>query len=321
MAPRANPSLQDQINQLKQRVNQQDTAIDQGRRKNQVEMYLSGFDHRVMARAEKWLMTARNIGSAYARAAKYHRDALANEDKVKALKTQVFYSVLTVLSSGALAWVVQPGAVKKMSELLGPVLKDTLSAGLGEVFSANGPLLDPPDASKDAVSQEPQEFQNELENKVSAFKIKAHGYLAGVYDYLRTAPPETWDSAEVDRMQKMTDDWLQQAEPLGSLALKGGEAKVVGDMAIEIERGFWREWIFGLEHRVQGSALGDSDPTIQSEYDSISSGGSVADRLDFLGILREADVKIKWYHEAIEEDRPLIAWARNKYQPHPFTAE
>jgi hypothetical protein len=320
MAPLAKPSLQEQFNQLKQHVNQQDVIIEQTRK---VEMYLASFDHRVMAKAEKWLMTARNIGSAFTRAVKAHRDALANEDKIKQLRTQAFYSVLTVLSTGALAWVAQPGAVKKISELLGPILKDTLSAGLGEAFSANGPLLDPPEAMRDAVNQEPQEFQNDLENKVSAFKIKAHDYLAKVYDFYRTAPPETWLSAQVDKLQTMTDEWMQKAAPIGNLAitLADQEEKRISDMADEIERGFWREWILKLEHSVQISPFGDPDPIIQTEYDSISSGGPVAARLDYLGILREADVSIKWYHEAIEEDRPLIAWARNKYKPHPFTAE
>jgi hypothetical protein len=46
----------------------------------------------------------------------------------------------------------------------------------------------PPNPARDAVSQEPQEFQNELENRVSTFKIAAHEYLAKGWDFFRTAP-------------------------------------------------------------------------------------------------------------------------------------
>jgi hypothetical protein len=58
-----------------------------------------------------------------------------------------------------------------------------------------------------------------------------------------------------------------------------------------------------------------------NDFEAIHTGGEIAGRLKKLGILREAGVEISTWHEALEEDRPLIAWASNKYKPHPFEAE
>ena len=66
---------------------------------------LGQFQDLVLARAESWRMAALNIGSAYALAAKNHTDAMAKQDKIDALRTQLIFSVLTVASSGTLSWV------------------------------------------------------------------------------------------------------------------------------------------------------------------------------------------------------------------------
>jgi hypothetical protein len=47
---------------------------------------------------------ATRIGKAYSVAAGRHKDALAKQDQVKAMETQLLFSILTVLTSGALSW-------------------------------------------------------------------------------------------------------------------------------------------------------------------------------------------------------------------------
>ena len=47
---------------------------------------------------------ATRIGTAYSVAAGRHKDALAKQDQVKAMETQLLFSILTVLTSGALSW-------------------------------------------------------------------------------------------------------------------------------------------------------------------------------------------------------------------------
>ena len=114
----------------------------------------------------------------------------------------------------------------------------------------------------------------------------------------------------------MTEVWLRDATTVGVLDISAGEDKTIGQMAYEFERGFWQKWIFGLVTGTQ-----DEYGYVSREYESIHTGGPVAKRLQALGILREAGVEIARYHEAVEEDRPLIAWARDKYKPRLFAAE
>ncbi len=47
---------------------------------------------------------ATRIGTAYSVAAGRHKEALAKQDAIKAMETQLMFSILTVLTSGALSW-------------------------------------------------------------------------------------------------------------------------------------------------------------------------------------------------------------------------
>jgi hypothetical protein len=96
------PTLQQQLDQMKSQTTKDREREQKARR---ALTLLLSFQNEVLARAEGWQIAARNIGSAYATAAKRHADALADQDKIDALKTQVLFSVLTVATSGALSWV------------------------------------------------------------------------------------------------------------------------------------------------------------------------------------------------------------------------
>lgn len=61
----------------------------------------------VTSKAQDLRAAAVRIGKAYALAAKRHRDAVAKQNQVKALETQLMFSVLTVLSAGALSWATE----------------------------------------------------------------------------------------------------------------------------------------------------------------------------------------------------------------------
>jgi hypothetical protein len=314
-APKRPTELQ-RLNDLEEKVKQLQLAHDRDWKKNQAENGLHVFEANVLSRAEKWLITAKNIGTAYVRAAKIHRDAVSSDQNHKALESQVLFSTLALLSQNPFAWVIEIKALNRLGENLSVNLKETIANVMWEGLSTFGPSVMPPSAARDAVSQEPQEFQNELETRVSVFKITAHDYFAKVWDYFRTAPEESWDKVQVERLQKMTDDWLRQASEHGILAVSAGEDRAIDDMAGEIERGFWQQWIFGLNSPwMDRAGIGHND------YEAIHTGGEIDKRLKKLGILREAGVEISTWHEAVEEDRPLMAWARDKYKPHPFKAE
>jgi hypothetical protein len=329
MAPTAK-QLQEQIDKLKQDLQDKDARDHKSK---QAVLLLDALNHRTMARIELLLMTARNIGTAYLRAAKRHRDALAAVDKIKALEKQIFYSVLTVLSSGALSWVWEAQNLAKMGKLLGPTLKDTLSAGAGEVFSANGPLYDPPDPSADAVNQEPQDFQNSLENRVSGFKITALEGLAKLADRFRSFEDSDWDSWDLDAQKKAFKEWQDQLFIFGvrTPITDGGRAipesdsvappdadkseKMITDMAWELERGFWAKW-FPRLHSTH-MAYSKAGARLVDDWES-ANYKPLEDRFTDLHILQEAGTELHWYQFAETEDRKLIDWAKNIYKPQPF---
>src|SRR4051812_42385272 len=122
----------------------QDQYLLRLRNLSRATLLLGKFQDQVMARAESWQIAARNIGSAYATAAKRHTDALAKQDKIDALKIQFMFSVLTVASAGGLSWISSGLALgQKFPERVKLIeaLEDAAQAGTGEVFSAMGPLI------------------------------------------------------------------------------------------------------------------------------------------------------------------------------------
>ena len=155
---------------------------------------LGQFQDQVMARAESWQIAARNIGSAYATAAR-HTDALAKQDKIEALKTQLLFSVLTVATSGTLSWVSSglPLGEKYPERLkLIEAVEDAAQASAGEVFSAMGPLIKT--SQGESVSIDPLMFQNERENAVSEAKIKVLQLQPDQALGWAASPLENWDN-------------------------------------------------------------------------------------------------------------------------------
>ena len=58
----------------------------------------------VEQKATSLRLAATRIGTAYSVAAGRHKEALAKMEQIKAMETQLMFSVLTVLTSGALSW-------------------------------------------------------------------------------------------------------------------------------------------------------------------------------------------------------------------------
>jgi hypothetical protein len=87
-------------------------------------------------------------------------------------------------------------------ELFTSVTKDTLSAGLGEVFSAMGPLYHPPSPEQPA-SQEPLEFQDNLVAQIDNVEGPALGFLKKMADKLKTMPDDAWDNYDDSEFQSL----------------------------------------------------------------------------------------------------------------------
>jgi hypothetical protein len=293
------------------RDQQQDQAIarlakDKARLTNlaRATLRLGQFQDEVQARAEGWQMAARDIGSAYATAAKRHTDALAKQDKIEALKIQLMFSVLTVATVGSLSWVSSGlGLGDKYPERrkLIEAVEDAAQAGVDKTYGAMGPLIQ--SSQGQSVSIDPLVFQNERENAVSEAKIKVLEHFGRIKREWAAAPLEKWDGYTEARQVAEHGAWLRRAATLaGKDSLPS-----IGTMADELERGIWAAWLPGLKST--RSVAGHSGYSGKVDlYASV--GGEIEDRLEELGILKAAGVEIHWYQRAETEGKGLIAWAQ-----------
>jgi hypothetical protein len=264
---------------------------------------LSAWEHQLRATCESWQVAARQIGSAYATAAKNHNDALAKQAQIDALETQAIFSVLTIATSGAFSWASSGLALAEQfpeRKLLVEAVQGAAEAGIGEGFSALGPMVF--SQTNSSVSIDPLQFQNDRENAVSEAKKKVDERFAKIDLEWASADLNEWDGYDEKKQRAELDDLLRQA---GTLA---GEEDLPSpdDMAEELERGIWAQWMPQLKRVKYYASKAGGGP--KDDYASV--GSAIEKRLDKLGILDMADVTIHWYHSAEPEDRKLIAWAQ-----------
>jgi hypothetical protein len=170
MAPRPSPRPAPDPTPLQQlALNQTNLALNQLRmdRRDRARMKLDIFQGEVTRRALSWSIAARKVGEAYKIADNMYKQTLQKQAAADALNIQIFFSILTVATSGALGWMSYAAAKSTggVESALRDSVENSLQATAGEVFSANGPLLFPPHGD-DTVSEDPQVFQDELQNKV-----------------------------------------------------------------------------------------------------------------------------------------------------------
>jgi len=232
-------------------------------------------------------LAATRIGKAYSVAAGRHRDALAKQDQYKAMETQLMFSVLTVLSSGALSWMTEMVRLQGVAqaagrmegivaiealraqvpreyqsamvaftqrmkdqlsrqvsvrELFSTVLKDTVAAGVGEVFSAMGPAISPiygAPAPRVPASQEPLEFQDDLETQIDKIKGKALVFLHNMITKIKDLPDAAWDKYDDREFQTAYQDWQKEVNRLAD----DDDLPDDKTMANDLERLIWALWV------------------------------------------------------------------------------
>jgi hypothetical protein len=183
----------------------------------------------------------------------------------------------------------------------------------GEVFSANGPLLFPPSADS-TVSQDPQVFQDELENKVDSLVQEALQAFIKIRKTYLDAPIEAWDAYDTRTEEAVHREWLKKADELAGK----DDLPKVDWMARELERGRWAKYVLD-NHSYRDFGIFQTADT----PDEV--GNAVRDRLKALGI---ADAE--WLKpppgrggdpETIRKSiKRLWNWA-TKYQPRSFIEE
>ena len=281
--------------------------------------HLDAFRDAVLARAEGWENAVIDLGSAYSKAARKHIGAVEEKKKVDAIESQVMFSVLTIVTAGALAWVssaVQAGKIisKEMLDehkMLFDVLKDTVGAAGGEVFSANGPGVAQrvPTPAQVAVSEDPFEFQNQRLARVKANTKTAYLYFEAWDDALLVFSDEWWDKYDEKQQINAYADWRKMAGLLATDA----NLQPVEYMAAEIERGFWKMWIPSL--RQKQVTYGSKVPYTHLVY--TSPGSAIEKRWDELGITTVSGVgDFGWWTSHAELDK-VVEWA-NSYRVKAF---
>ena len=289
------PPLEKRVGQVEKQQNRQGNMIES-------MLQFLWFTNTVLKTAWGWHLAAENLGAAYALAASRHNAAIEAREKAEALKTQLLFSVLTVASSGTLSWLSELATAKEVM-LLSQTLEDTVQAGLGEAFSAVGPMLKK--TGLGSVSQDPLQYRAKLVGRVEAAIVAAQGYFADVSLGLRTSPPEFWDTYDGKAQMQKYNGWLKQADLLGS----GANLPALEIMADELERGFWHLWLPGLAT----TKVRMREPyEMYTAYES--PGSAVEDRLSALGVFKKGYFGIWTFDIEVQE---MIDWAKG-YQVKRF---
>jgi hypothetical protein len=213
----------------------------------------------VINKADGWETCARNFGTAYTRAAKNHKDALADAAKYHALDAQGMFSALTLLMTGALSAIWNSDTIQQASDLIKNTLKDVLLTGFGEAFSAMGPgaVALPPDKGKtidddalDDLYKEPLECQNKLQNQVRGWKHCAMNLIAAQLSDLQQNmfDDRFWDEWSPRDALKEINSWMHgDGRSPGSAAIWGMDPdkseQNVTAMAFDLERAMWAKWM------------------------------------------------------------------------------
>ncbi len=220
----------------------QELALNQTRmdKRDRARLKLDIFQGEVTRRALSWKIAARRVGEAYKIADNMYRQTLQKKAASDALEIQIFFSVLTVATSGALGWASYAAAEKTggIESALRDSVENSLQATAGEIFSANGPLLFPPSAD-DTVSEDPQVFQDELENKVDKVHMEVLAAFVKIRSLYLDASLASWDKYDETKEMVIHRDWMKKADELAG----EDDLPSVDWMAKELERGRWAKYV------------------------------------------------------------------------------
>jgi hypothetical protein len=276
------------------------------------------FQTDLLQRASDWMIGARQVGKAYKTADNFYRETLDKKKASDNLEIQIFFSILTVVTSGALGWIsvaaskaVSEGGVK-VEDVATDARDAILQAVSGEAFSANGPLLFPPTPDS-TVSQDPQNFQSDLENKVDCLRSKALLDFNAIRMKYRDVALSAWDNYAPETEETSRRGWQKMAKELA-----GKDDLPPEDwMARELERSRWAKYVldnhsyrdFGIFETADGP-------------DDV--GSDVRNRLKELRVTA-AVAPTGGHYRGGGGSRDLVVrqlwnWAKN-YEPRKFTDE
>jgi hypothetical protein len=328
--------LQSQAQEIQALKDQQGRDRARGDHEGKAHFRLMAIDCILTALGFELDKAAKRVGNAYLSAYQSYTGAIAKAKQIQAMQTQLFFSILTVASSGLLSWIsglceasaaaestiqmatapsVAIAQKASLQELTRTVLKDTMAAGLGEVFSACGPVFYPP-VSNDPVPRDPLGFQNDVGIRVDDLMKTADNYLANLDTALAALPPEAWDHYNDNAFQSALNQWLSAVKRFGGTAYLPSDDQMARDLA----RGLWAAWMPTLKRQIvqggntqddgSGWLPGEKGGYLADVYSSVPS--PIEQRFSVLGIPDDAGGG---------DAKALIAWASaftvNAWAPSP----
>jgi len=220
----------------------QELALNQTRmdKRDRAKLKLDIFQGEVTRRALSWSIAARKVGEAYKIADNMYKQTLQKKAASDAVEIQIFFSVLTVATSGALGWMsfAAAKATGGVESALRDSVETSVQATAGEVFSANGPLLFPP-RGDDTVSEDPQVFQDELQNKVDSVHMDVIAAFGKIRQAYLARNLQSWDKYNEAEEIVVHQQWMKEADQLAGK----DDLPSVNWMAEELERGRWAKYV------------------------------------------------------------------------------
>jgi hypothetical protein len=219
--------------------------------------------------ATAWRKAARKVGGAYKTADNHYRETLKQKEASDARQIQIWWSILTIGLTGALGWIGAAAIAsaeskaanelrtlhgfnwtepKKLDTIFLDVRDVTLQAVAGEASSV-GPYLTPPTA-EELCSRDPQNFQNDLEDKIDDLLGDVLQDLNAIRNsYNNDMPSSAWDTYDPRTDEAALRKWQKKASEFAGDHDLPDEAW----MARELERGRWAQYV--LDH--QNDDVGD----------------------------------------------------------------
>jgi hypothetical protein len=242
-----------------------------------------------------WSNAVLSVGSAYKKADDKYRETLGKQTAKDALEIQIFFSLLTVATSGALGWISTAAAKATggAESALRDAVESSAQAVAGEVFSANGPLLFPP-SGDGTISPDPQTFQNDLQKRVNNVYRAALHVFGEVRTRYMDLPLEGWDTYNEAREKASFEKWQKAADELAD-----DDDLPDGDwMARELERGRWAKYV-RENHSYRDFGIFQTADT----PDDV--GSVVRSRLEDLGVSQAATPTARYGRFGTEGPGPL----------------
>jgi hypothetical protein len=196
----------------------------------------------------------------------------------------------------------------------GPVMEGMGAKQLGSKAVVLGVSLAAQGSSAGAgpASGDPLLFQNERMSQVKKEEKQAYEYFATLASQLRTAPQDNWVNYDSQAQLAAHQNWLKSTRVLGTKA----DLPSIEQMAQEIERGFWAEWVKSVHPVVDYVSVSTSYPDI---------GKHVAGRLKDLGIAAQAGLELSgisaFSHGYLFYDSTYPDWQKLKQWAATFTPQ